>query len=134
MPQTAELYGNLGIAYYQKRDYPKAIEAFQHALKTKPNLEGPNLYLGMSYIRMSDFADSIKPLEKVITVNPKLQIAYINLAESCNEVDKPEEALRVLQMAERVFPEDQDVLYGLGTQYYKMMYTTYKKMADVAPN
>src|ERR1017187_1433888 len=57
MPETAELYGNLGIAYYLERDYPKAVEAFHQALKRKPGLEGPNLYLGMSYIRMSQCAD-----------------------------------------------------------------------------
>src|ERR1039458_9379783 len=47
MPETAELYGNLGIAYYLERDYPKAVEAFHQALKRKPGLEGPKLYPAM---------------------------------------------------------------------------------------
>ena len=134
MPETAELYGNLGIAYYLERDYPKAVEACRQALKRKPGLEGPNLYLGMSYIRMSQFADSIKPLQKAITINPKLKLAYMNLGVSYNEVGKSEEALQVLQKAEKVFPDDEDILYSLGSQHYEMMFKAYKKMATVAPN
>ena len=113
MPETAELYGNLGIAYYLERDYPKAVEAFHQALKRKPGLEGPNLYLGMSYIRVSQFADSIKPLQKAVAINPKLKLAYMNLGASYNEMGKSEEALQVLQKAEKVFPDDEDVLYSL---------------------
>ncbi len=134
LPETPELYGNLGIAYYLQRDYPKAVVAFQQALKRKPNLEGPNLYLGMSYIRLSNFADSIKPLEKAIAVNPKLKVAYINLSASYNEVGKSEDALQVLQKGEKVFPNDEDILYTVGSQYYDMMFKAYKKMAEVAPN
>src|SRR5271157_3921842 len=75
MPEVAELYSNLGIAYYLQKDYQKAIEAFHQALKRKPALEGPNYFLGMAYIRTSRFAESIKPLQKAIAVNPKLREA-----------------------------------------------------------
>ena len=134
MPETPELYSNLGIAYYYKKEYERAIEAFRQALKRKPNLEGPNLFLGMAYIRTGQYEESIKPLRKAISLNPKLSLAYINLGASYNEVGKAEEALEVLQRAEKIFPNDEEVLYSLGSLHYDLMFKTYGKMAQVAPN
>ena len=104
MPEVAELYGNLGIAYYLQKDYDKAIAAFQQALKRKPALEAPNLYLGMAYVRTARFADSIKPLQKALSINPKIREAYINLGASYNEIGKSEEGLQVLPGGRRFFP------------------------------
>ncbi len=134
MPQVPELSVNLGIAYYLQKDYDKAIAALSEALKRKPALEGANLYLGMAYIHNSQFAASIEPLKKAIALNPKLRLAYINLGESYNELGKDEDAVQVLQHAERVFPDDPEVLYSLGSLYYRLMFKTYGKMAQVAPN
>ncbi|HEX5484081.1 MAG TPA: tetratricopeptide repeat protein, partial [Terriglobia bacterium] len=49
MPEVPELYSNLGLAYYYQRQYAKAIESFQEALKRKPDLVSANLFLGMAY-------------------------------------------------------------------------------------
>ncbi len=134
MPEVPELSVNLGIAYYLQKDYDKAITACLQALKRKPALEGANLYLGMAYIHNSQFAASIDPLKKAIAINPHLRLAYINLGESYSEIGKDEEAVQVLQHAEKVFPNDPEVLYSLGTLYYNLMFKTYGKMAQVAPN
>src|SRR5207253_8152147 len=58
----------------------------------------------------------------------------INLGASYNEVGKAEEALEVLQRAEKIFPNDEEVLYSLGSLHYDLMFKTYGKMAQVAPN
>lgn len=88
LPEVAELYVNLGLAYYLGKDYDHAIAAFQQALKRKPALEGPNLYLGMAYIRTGHFAESIKPLQKALSINPRIREAYVNLSAGYNEVEK----------------------------------------------
>jgi tetratricopeptide (TPR) repeat protein len=134
MPEVPELSANLGIAYYLEKDYDKAIAAFLRALKRKPALEGANLYLGMSYIRISQFAASIDPLKKAIAANPQLRLAYINLGASYDELGDDEEAVQVLQRAQKVFPADPEVLYSLGSLYYRLMFKAYGKMAEVAPN
>ena len=134
MPDAPELYSNLGIAYYYRKEYEKAIEAFRQALKRNPDLLGANLFLGMAYVRTSQFEQSIKPLEKAISFNPKLRQAYINLSGSYVEVGKDEEALQVLQRAEKIFPDDVEVLYSLGSLHYQLMFKIYGKMARLAPN
>ena len=134
MPNTPELYSNLGLAYYLDKKFEKAIPAFEQALKGKPDLIGPNLFLGMAYIRTSQYEKSINPLKKAIALNPKLRQAYINLSGSYDSLGKEEEALQVLQRAEKLWPNDVEVLYSLGTLYYHLMFQAYGKMADVAPN
>ncbi len=88
----------------------------------------------MAYVRTSQFEQSIKPLEKAIALNPKVRQAYINLSGSYNEVGKEEMAVEVLQRAAKIFPDDVEVLYSLGSLYYHLMFKTYGKMARVAPN
>jgi tetratricopeptide (TPR) repeat protein len=88
----------------------------------------------MAYVRTGQFEPSIKPLEKAISFNPKLRQAYINLSGSYVEVGKDQEALQVLQRAEKIFPDDVEVLYSLGSLHYHLMFKIYGKMARLAPN
>ncbi len=134
MPEVPELYNNLGIAYYYEKDYEKAIASFQNALKGKHVLPGANLFLGLAYVRTSQFEQSIKPLEKAIALDPKVREAYINLSGSFQELGKDEEAVQVLQRAARIFPDDPEVLYCLGSLHYHLMFKAYGRMAKVAPN
>ena len=104
MPEVAELYGNLGIAYYLEKDYDKAIAAFQQALKRKPALEGSNLYLGMAFIRTGRFAESIKPLQKALSINPKIREAYINLTPAIMRWERVRKRCKCCSMRRRFFP------------------------------
>lgn len=134
MPNTAEVYSDLGLAYYLNHQYAKAIAALEEARKLKPSLLGPNLFLGMAYIRTSQFEKSIPPLKKAIAMNPKLREAYVNLAGSYDSLGRSQEALQVLLRAQKRWPNDVEVLYSLGTLYYHLMFSTYGRMATVAPN
>ena len=134
IPDSPEVYSNMGIAYYYQKDYEKAIEAFQHALKRKPDLLGPNLFLGMAYVRTNQSEKSIQPLIKAISLDPKVREAYINLSGSFQELGKDAEAVEVLQQAVKLFPEDPEVLYCLGSLHYHLMFKAYGQMAKVAPN
>jgi tetratricopeptide (TPR) repeat protein len=134
MPEVPELYSNLGIAYYYQKEYGKAVEALLRALKEKPNLVGANLFLGMAYVRTAQFEKSIQPLEKAIAQDPKIRQAYINLSGSYEELGNDEDAVRVLQRAAKLFPDDIEVLYSLGTLHYHLMFRAYGKMARAAPN
>ena len=93
MPDTPELYSNLGLAYYLDKKYEKSITAFQEALKEKPSLVAPHLFLGMAYVRTSQYEKSIDPLKKAIELDPKLRQAYINLSASYDSVGNDDEAL-----------------------------------------
>jgi tetratricopeptide (TPR) repeat protein len=88
----------------------------------------------MAYIRTSQFAASINPLKSAIAANPQLRLAYINLGASYTELGQDEEAVQVLERAEKIFPDDPEVLFSLGSLHYRLMFKAYGRMAQVAPN
>ena len=48
-----EVYSNRGMMWHFAQDYPKAIAAFQQALRLNPKLTAPHLFLGIDYYLMS---------------------------------------------------------------------------------
>jgi len=78
-PDTKGLSHELGIVYYKKSDYLKAIHNFQKALEENANDNEATQLLGISYYLAGRPAEAIGPLEKVQTWYPSANVdaAYI---------------------------------------------------------
>ena len=78
-PDAKGLAHELGIVYYKKGDYLKAVGSFQKALEEKPDDGEATQLLGLSYYLAGRLADAIAPLEKVQTWYPSANVdaAYI---------------------------------------------------------
>ena len=78
-PDTKGLAHELGVVYYKKGDYLKAVESFQKALEGNPEDGEATQLLGLSYYLAGRLADAIAPLEKVQTWYPSANVdaAYI---------------------------------------------------------
>jgi len=50
-PEIAELRANLGLMEHEAGQYADAIQSFEGALRLKPSLYVPNLFLGIDYVR-----------------------------------------------------------------------------------
>ena len=68
-PEIAELRANLGLMYYQTGRDEKAIETFREAIRLKPTLFVPNLFLGLdSPVRSDLFHDAAGVLRDLAVV------------------------------------------------------------------
>jgi len=78
-PDSKGLWHELGIVYYKKSDYPRAIENFQKALRENANDNEATQLMGISYYLAGRPAEAIAPLEKVQTWYPEANVdaAYI---------------------------------------------------------
>ena len=78
-PDAKGLAHELGIVYYKKGDYLKAVGSFQKALKENPADGEATQLLGLSYYLSGRLAEAIAPLEKVQTWYPSANVdaAYI---------------------------------------------------------
>ena len=73
---TAASYNNLGIAYYSKGDYDRAIEYFEWCLKIRVATLGENHpatatsygYLGLAYFSKGDVDCAIEYYEKALHI------------------------------------------------------------------
>ena len=75
-------------------------------------------YLADSEIKQSHPEVAQPLLEKAIRIDPKIELAHLDLGVLYSDAGKREAALRELKAAERLNPSDQDVHWRLG-RFYK---------------
>jgi tetratricopeptide (TPR) repeat protein len=78
-PERKGLAHELGVTYYKKSDYLKAVASFKKALEEDPSDNEAVQLLGLSYYLAGRPAEAIAPLEKVQTWYPSANVdaAYI---------------------------------------------------------
>ena len=73
-PDTKGLAHELGVVYYKKGDYLKAVASFKKALEEDPGDSEAIQLTGLSYYLSGRPADAIAPLEKVQTWFPSANV------------------------------------------------------------
>jgi tetratricopeptide (TPR) repeat protein len=78
-PELKGLVHELGVAYYKKSDYLKAVTSFKKALEEDPGDNEAVQLMGLSYYLAGRPGEAIGPLEKVQTWYPSANVdaAYI---------------------------------------------------------
>src|SRR6266705_452690 len=78
-PDLEGLSRELGVAYYKKADYLKAVASFKKALEENPGDNEAVQLMGISYYLAGRPAEAIAPLDKVQTWYPSANVdaAYI---------------------------------------------------------
>jgi len=69
-------YNNRGAAYADKRDYDRAIQDYNEAIRLNPNLAASFYGRGFAYNRKGDFDRAIHDQDEAIRLNPKFALAY----------------------------------------------------------
>src|SRR5512132_4408517 len=63
-PEIPEIRTNLGLMYYQTGKDQLASEEFRAAIRIKPSLFVPNLFLGLSDLRLKRYNEAIPHLKR----------------------------------------------------------------------
>lgn len=75
-PQQYRAWYNLGISYFRLKDTKKSLEAYQQALKIKPDYEYVYYNLGLLHeILNEDFEKAIRNYEKALKLNENFTYA-----------------------------------------------------------
>ena len=75
-PRFSEAYFKLGYAYYQLREYPKAIDYYK---KTNQNVSMNLSNMSLAYYMNGDYGEAVKIMQKAIQLNPENQVAKQNM-------------------------------------------------------
>ncbi len=93
-PMFSEAYVNLGALYLKLKEWDKAIEASQGALKNvfykTPEFAYNNIAWGM--LNKGDTDGAVKNLTKAVEISPKYRWGYNNLGLALERAGKDEEA------------------------------------------
>jgi len=63
-PAVAEIHANLGLIYFQEKQFDNAIPELRQALKLKPSLANSAALLAMSLSELGHYAEAVPGLKK----------------------------------------------------------------------
>ncbi|MCS7203973.1 MAG: surface lipoprotein assembly modifier [Thermodesulfovibrio sp.] len=120
IPSTsAEELFQRGIEQYKKENYEEALEIFKKIYQTQPSTI-VSFYLGLTYKQIGDYRNAKDYFLKSLTGIPKINDAYIEVAEVLYYLDQLSEAMKFLTEAEKEFVMPSKVLFLKGLVLSKM--------------
>lgn len=133
-PHLAAAYNNLGMLYFNGRDFAQAATVLEHGLKINPNMGTASALLGLSYFELGEDAKAEPLLERAARANPADDNVQMSLAHVLLNLGRNDEATRCLNEYLSRNPKDQQALYLLGKTYLQLSEETLGKINKIDPN
>ncbi len=111
---TAEAHVADGERYARQKQYDKAVDAYQQAIRLNPTSSEAHQGLGTTYHNMGRLADALEPLRTAVRLDPENAVAHLNLGITLGALRRPDEALRELSDAKRLRPDSARVHNEIG--------------------
>ena len=113
-PRDAKLLVALGLAYWDRNEYPRALEIFQRAVKVAPTSAEAHNWLGVALSEKADLAGAIAMLTRAIALDPGYARAYANLGSALAVKGDLVEAVAVFRKALALEPDSLAAHLNLG--------------------
>ena len=136
-PGTAEVYGRLGLVYFQERKFDRAVSALRRAMKLKPGLPNTDILLAMSLSELGRYSEALPGLEKGFgkSTNSVLRrLSGLQLQRAYTGLHRDRRAMEVALELNKLYPKDPEVLYETSRIYANFAYLTLVKLSQVAPD
>jgi tetratricopeptide (TPR) repeat protein len=111
---SPELRTNLGIAYFQMRDFGRALQQFRIALATQPNSAPGNLFAGLSLLNAGHPQESLAYLQKAHRIQPEDPTPLLALARAEVACNHFAQSRAFYEEAVHLYPQNAEAWYGLG--------------------
>lgn len=128
-PKMPDVHFGLGYLLWGLLRFDEAAGEFQAELDNNPRHAEALTYLADSYIQSNHAEKGVPLLEKAIQINPKIELAHLDLGVLYTNQQKNAAALRELKLAEQLNPNDQAVHWRLG-RFYKAMHRNQEAQAE----
>lgn len=116
---SAEELFQKGIEQYRQENYEEALEIFKEVYKTQPSTLA-SFYLGLTYKQTGDYRTARDYFYKSLTGIPRINDAYVEVAEVLYFLGELREAMKWITEAEREFIMPSRVLFLKGLVFSKM--------------
>lgn len=108
-----------GVEQYRQENYEEALEILREVYKTKPSTMVA-FYLGLTYKQTGDYRNAKEYLYKALTGIPRINDAYVEIAEVLYFLGELKEAMHWLNEAEKEFVMPSKVMFLKGVILSKM--------------
>jgi tetratricopeptide (TPR) repeat protein len=113
-PKEPNVHFGLGYLLWTQKQYPEALQQFQAEVENDPNHAQSLVYLGDCYLQLNNAAEAVAPLKKGVALDPSLWLASLDLGIIDSDAGRNDEALRELNQAAKLKPDDVNVHWRLG--------------------
>jgi len=90
---------NLGVAWYERGDYKKAVELSQKAIRLNPGYAAPLNNLGVAYAKQGKFAVALECYEKATGLEPHYATAFYNIGVTFYKLGDQDKAIEYFKKA-----------------------------------
>ena len=105
---------NLGHAFFQEKDYDKAIEHFRKGIQINPRHPEIHLHLGDALLAKKAPAEAIHHYKTAANLNPKDAYSLVQVGALLKDEGRPHEAIKYLNKALSIDPDDVWARHNLG--------------------
>ncbi|RKX76034.1 MAG: hypothetical protein DRP87_13075 [Spirochaetes bacterium] len=117
--EVAEVYFNLGNAYFELKHFDKAVNAYLRALQLDESLARASYNLARVYIETEKLGEGIKILKQLLEKEPENSILLSALAYAYTLQGRTEEALETYGKILSRNSFDQNALYNTGVLLWR---------------
>ncbi len=116
-PREPDVHFGLGYLLWTQRQYPEAAAELQTELANNPNHAQALTYLADADMQLNHSDLALPILEKAVQIDPRLELAHLDLGILDSDAGRKEEALQELRTAAQLAPNDTNVHWHLGRLY-----------------
>jgi len=116
-PKEPNVHFGLGYLLWRQGQFADAANEFQAELANVPDHAQAMVYLADSKIKMNQPDVALPLLRKAVQINPKMDMAHLDLGIIYSDTGRPVEALRELKLAAKINPENVNVHWRLAQLY-----------------
>ncbi|HEY1214577.1 MAG TPA: tetratricopeptide repeat protein [Bryobacteraceae bacterium] len=133
---TAEVYGRLGLIYFQEGKFEEAVPVLREALKLKPSLPNTDILLAMCLSELGQYEKALPGLEKGFHSTDQVlkRMSGLQLLRAYTGLQRDSKAVQTALDLNRSFPKDPEVLYHTSRIYANFAYLKLRDLADAAPD
>ena len=135
-PETAEVHAQLGMIYFQQRDFARAIPPLRRALKLKPDLPNVDVLLAMCLSELGQYKEALSGLQKAFGQSADAalrRVSGLQLQRAYNGLGQDDKAVEVSLQLTRLYADDPEILYHSGRLISNYAYLLTMRLAQVAP-
>jgi len=104
-PNISDVYRNLGLAFYEKQDFDKAITYYDKALKLSPGSIDVYNNLGALFQEKGDYREAMVWYQKALELDPDNAVACNNLGNALSQCGRDSEAIGYFRKAILLNPD-----------------------------
>ena len=117
-PKLPDVHFGLGYLLWAQLKFDEAAKKLEAELNNNPDHAQALTYLADCHIQLNNPEPAITLLKKAVKLDPKIELAHVDLGVLYANAGKNDDALLELKTAEKLDPDDQNVHWRLG-RFYK---------------